>query len=153
MAAPKSLQLTDAELTGNPELYFRLIDIIGEGYASRRRHDAPARCAELTADAEQSTPAWGHTRRRSYGSVHKAVHQRTGTVVAIKVVPIENDLQDIVREVNVMNGLSSEYIVNLYGSYLKDTNLWVRLRHPLRFMGHHGGGGGTAPRGEQSAGS
>jgi hypothetical protein len=54
------------------------------------------------------------------------VHVRTGTVVAIKVVPIENDLEDIVREVTVMNGLQSEYIVQLYGSYLKDANLWVR---------------------------
>ena len=35
MAATKSLQLTDAELTGNPELYFRIVDIIGEGYDRR----------------------------------------------------------------------------------------------------------------------
>ena len=61
--------------------------------------------------------------------MHRAVHLRTNTVVAIKIVPIENDLEDIVREVTVMNGLDSTYIVHLFGSYLKDANLWVRGEH------------------------
>ena len=58
--------------------------------------------------------------------MHKAVHLRTATIVAVKIVPIENDLEDIVREVNVMSGLDSDYVVRLYGSYLKLANLWVR---------------------------
>jgi len=93
------------------------------------RADGGAPTSAPAAHREHSTAVHQRRRRRrrrSYGSVHKAVHNRTGTVVAIKIVPIENDLQDIVREVNVMNGLASEYIVNLYGSYLKDANLWVR---------------------------
>lgn len=46
--------------------------------------------------------------------------------MAIKIVPIENDLEDIVKEINVMNGCVSDYIVQFYGSYLKDASLWVR---------------------------
>lgn len=59
--------------------------------------------------------------------MHKATHKKTSHVVAIKIVPIENDLEDIIKEVNVMNGCVSKYIVNFYGSFLKETDLWVRM--------------------------
>lgn len=60
--------------------------------------------------------------------MYKARHNTTGHVVAIKIVPIENDLEDIVKEINLMNGCVSDYIVQFYGSYLyNETSLWVRL--------------------------
>ncbi|KAI3658557.1 hypothetical protein MP638_002801, partial [Amoeboaphelidium occidentale] len=61
----------------------------------------------------------------SYGSVYKAIHKKSGTVVALKIVPIENDLEDIIKEINVMNGCDSPYIVRYYGSYFKNDNLWM----------------------------
>lgn len=39
---------------------------------------------------------------RSYGSVFKAIHKESGQVVAIKQVPVESDLQEIIKEISIM---------------------------------------------------
>ena len=39
---------------------------------------------------------------RSYGSVYKAMHKESGQVVAIKQVPVETDLQEIIKEISMM---------------------------------------------------
>ena len=39
---------------------------------------------------------------RSYGSVYKAIHKESGQVVAIKQVPVESDLQEIIKEISIM---------------------------------------------------
>ena len=39
---------------------------------------------------------------RSYGSVFKAMHKETGQVVAIKQVPVDTDLQEIIKEISMM---------------------------------------------------
>lgn len=38
----------------------------------------------------------------SYGSVFKAIHKETGQVVAIKQVPVESDLQEIIKEISII---------------------------------------------------
>lgn len=38
----------------------------------------------------------------SYGSVYKAIHKETGQIVAIKQVPVESDLQEIIKEISIM---------------------------------------------------
>jgi len=63
---------------------------------------------------------------RSYGTVWKAIHSKTGTVVAIKRIAVENDLEDILNEIKIMKACRSPYIINYYGSYLKDNDLWVK---------------------------
>lgn len=61
----------------------------------------------------------------SYGSVWKAIHKQSGTVVAIKKVGIDNDLEDIMKEIDFMKGCRSPYIVRYFGSYFKDNELWI----------------------------
>ena len=39
---------------------------------------------------------------RSYGSVFKAVHKESGEVLAIKQVPVDTDLQEIIKEISIM---------------------------------------------------
>lgn len=63
----------------------------------------------------------------SYGSVWKAIHKQTGGIVAIKKVEIDNDLDDIMKEIDFMKGCRSPFIVRYYGSYFKDNELWVRI--------------------------
>uniref|UniRef100_A0AAR2IXK0 Protein kinase domain-containing protein n=1 Tax=Pygocentrus nattereri TaxID=42514 RepID=A0AAR2IXK0_PYGNA len=41
----------------------------------------------------------------SYGSVFKAHHKETGEIVAIKQVPVESDLQEIIKEISIMQQL------------------------------------------------
>lgn len=65
--------------------------------------------------------------RRSYGSVYKALHKESGQVLAIKQVPVDTDLQEIIKEISIMQQCDSPYVVKYYGSYFKNTDLWVKL--------------------------
>ncbi|KAK1593358.1 kinase-like domain-containing protein [Colletotrichum navitas] len=59
------------------------------------------------------------------GTVSKVKHVLTGTVMARKVIHVEAKKEmrkRIVRELQIMHGCSSEYIVNFYGAFLNDHN-------------------------------
>ena len=61
----------------------------------------------------------------SYGYVHKAIHKESGKAFAIKQVPIENELDKVVKEINIMQQCNSDFIVKYTGSYFKDSDLWI----------------------------
>jgi hypothetical protein len=42
------------------------------------------------------------------------------------LVPVESDLQEIVKEISIMKQCDSPYIVKYFGSYFKDADLWVK---------------------------
>uniref|UniRef100_A0A2C9KEH2 non-specific serine/threonine protein kinase n=1 Tax=Biomphalaria glabrata TaxID=6526 RepID=A0A2C9KEH2_BIOGL len=65
----------------------------------------------------------------SYGSVYKALHKETGQVLAIKQVPVDTDLQEIIKEISIMQQCDSQYIVKYYGSYFKNTDLWIVMEY------------------------
>lgn len=65
----------------------------------------------------------------SYGSVWKAQHVRTGTITAIKRVPVENDLDEILNEIKIMKQCRSPYIISYYGSYFKENELWIVMEY------------------------
>jgi len=48
-------------------------------------------------------------------------------VLAIKQVPVDTDLQEIIKEISIMQQCDSPYVVKYYGSYFKNTDLWVNL--------------------------
>ena len=59
----------------------------------------------------------------SYGSVYKAIHKESRQVVAIKKVPF--DLQDMLKEIYVMQECDSPHIVKYFGTYFKGSDLWI----------------------------
>ena len=61
----------------------------------------------------------------SYGSVFKSIHKESRQVLAIKQVPVDTDLQEIIKEISIMQQCDSPYVVKYYGSYFKNTDLWV----------------------------
>ncbi|PRP84427.1 hypothetical protein PROFUN_08107 [Planoprotostelium fungivorum] len=63
----------------------------------------------------------------SYGVVWRAIHQKTKTVSAIKIVPVENDLEDLFHEISMMKACKSPYIINYFGSYFRpgENELWI----------------------------
>lgn len=65
----------------------------------------------------------------SYGSVYKALYKESGTVVAIKLVPIESDLHEIIKEISIMQQCDSPFVVRYYGSYFKKCDLWICMEY------------------------
>lgn len=65
----------------------------------------------------------------SYGSVYKALHKESGNVVAIKQVPLDTDLHEIIKEISIMQQCDSPYVVKYYGSYFKNTDLWIIMEY------------------------
>eukprot|EP01116_Phalansterium_solitarium_P005734 TRINITY_DN1769_c0_g2_i1.p1 TRINITY_DN1769_c0_g2~~TRINITY_DN1769_c0_g2_i1.p1 ORF type:complete len:515 (-),score=198.63 TRINITY_DN1769_c0_g2_i1:60-1604(-) len=65
----------------------------------------------------------------SYGSVWLAVHTKSGTPTAIKRVPVENGLEEIINEIRIMKNCRSPYIVSYFGSYFKGNELWIVMEH------------------------
>ena len=46
-------------------------------------------------------------------------------MLAIKQVPVDTDLQEIIKEISIMQQCDSPWVVKYYGSYFKNTDLWV----------------------------
>ncbi|ORX86208.1 Pkinase-domain-containing protein, partial [Anaeromyces robustus] len=66
--------------------------------------------------------------RGSFGEVYKGINTVTGEVVAIKVLDLDTDDEDITdvqTEISFLSKCDSEYITRYRGSYLNGTKLWV----------------------------
>ncbi|KAF1949639.1 Pkinase-domain-containing protein [Byssothecium circinans] len=64
----------------------------------------------------------------SFGKVYKGIDRRTGQLVAIKVIDVENaedEVDDIITEIAILSGMNSPYVTKYYGSYLHGTDLWI----------------------------
>ena len=53
------------------------------------------------------------------------MHKESGQLLAIKQVPVDSDLQEIIKEISIMQQCDSPYVVKYFGSYFKNTDLWV----------------------------
>ena len=61
----------------------------------------------------------------SYGSVWKARHIKSNRVVAIKIIPADSELNDLMKEITILKECNSDYIIRYYGSYYKEGDLWI----------------------------
>lgn len=65
----------------------------------------------------------------AYGSVHRATHRETGYILAIKQVSMDTDLQDIIKEITMMQNCDCPQVVKYYGSYFKKPELWIIMEY------------------------
>lgn len=62
------------------------------------------------------------------GTVHRAIHTPTGTIMARKIVHVEakNSVRrQIVRELQIMHKCNSPYIVGFYGAFLNENDISI----------------------------
>ncbi|CAG8432867.1 7355_t:CDS:10, partial [Diversispora eburnea] len=73
--------------------------------------------------------------RGAYGAVYKGINNETNQVVAIKVLNLdteEDDVGDIIKEINLLSQLKhsdSQNITRYYGSFLHGTKLWIIMEY------------------------
>jgi len=85
--------------------------------------------ASLTRQPEEVFDILNKLGEGSYGSVYKAIHKDSRQVLAIKQVPVDTDLQEIIKEISIMQQCDSPYVVKYYGSYFKNTDLWIVMEY------------------------
>eukprot|EP00727_Mastigamoeba_balamuthi_P011753 m51a1_g720 putative severin kinase (476) ;mRNA; r:450954-452807 len=64
----------------------------------------------------------------SFGAVYKGRNRKTGEVVAIKVIDLEeaeDEIEDIHQEISALSQVDCPFVTRYYGSYLKDAKLWI----------------------------
>jgi len=61
--------------------------------------------------------------------VYKALRYSDNNIVAVKIVPVENDLDEVIKEINIMKQCKNPYVIEYYGSYFIDTGLWIVMEY------------------------
>ncbi|KAF2098608.1 Pkinase-domain-containing protein [Rhizodiscina lignyota] len=68
----------------------------------------------------------------SFGRVYKGVDKRTGQAVAIKIIDVEaqdDEVEDVIQEIAILSELNSPYVTKYHGSYLKGSELWIVMEY------------------------
>lgn len=65
----------------------------------------------------------------SFGSVYRATDLRSGHDVAVKILPADSDMAPLQREIMILKQCNSPHIVRYFGTYVKDTDLWITMEY------------------------
>jgi len=65
----------------------------------------------------------------SYGAVYKALDSRNGSEIAVKILPAEEDISELEKEIGFLKRLTCDLVVGYFGCYLWDNELWILMEY------------------------
>ncbi|CAD8209143.1 unnamed protein product [Paramecium pentaurelia] len=65
----------------------------------------------------------------AYATVYKGRHKEDGQIVAIKIIPMVDEIENLVQEIKILKDCQHPNIVSFLGSYYKDSNLWLIMEY------------------------
>ena len=63
----------------------------------------------------------------SFGKVFKALHHASNRILAVKIVPLEEDTGEVAREIEHLKECECPNIVQYHGSFLHEERLWILM--------------------------
>lgn len=111
-------------------VYERQIHTMKKSIGGDTANGTPAKMDQDVGSIFKRTEIIG---RGKFGIVYKGYHVRTKQVYAIKVLNLDSDedeVEDVQREIQFLASMKQvPNITHYYGSYLKDTSLWIIMEH------------------------
>ncbi|GBG16225.1 Protein kinase, putative, partial [Hondaea fermentalgiana] len=65
----------------------------------------------------------------TYGTVWKAQHKRSGELVAIKIIPVDEDMTELEAEIDILGRCHSEFCVGYLGTYEYEDTVWIVMEY------------------------
>ncbi|CAD8162029.1 unnamed protein product [Paramecium octaurelia] len=65
----------------------------------------------------------------AYATVYKGRHKEDGQIVAIKIIPMVDEVDNLVQEIKILKDCQHPNIVSFLGSYYKESNLWLIMEY------------------------
>ncbi|ETO13840.1 hypothetical protein RFI_23528 [Reticulomyxa filosa] len=114
-------------LNENPESRFLIIQPLGQGLVKHLCDKKKNERQEV--QGKQKKAEKYEQKKRSYGSVYKAVDTMDEEIVALKIMPDEVDKGSLEKEVRTLKKLKSPYVVFFRDAFLWDGNIWVSNKY------------------------